>query len=126
MVRKCTLKSLPRSPKQRITSKISRADADMREGELRPDPVIGIVPRTDLGADIHDCFSARRATGATRPTADCVFSGLGGKLDEDACRGIGTTEEIVAGYRFNRSRRLFPTPAADADWGRAPADAVID
>jgi hypothetical protein len=51
---------------------------------------------------------------------------LGGKIDDHACRGIGTTEEIVAGHRFNRSRRLFPTPAADAGWGRAPADAVIE
>jgi hypothetical protein len=64
-LRKCTLTILPRSPNQRITSKISRADADMRDGELRPDPVIGIVPRPDLHADIHDYFSARRATALT-------------------------------------------------------------
>ncbi len=34
-----------------------RVDADMGDAELRPDAVIGIVPRLDLRADIHDRFS---------------------------------------------------------------------
>jgi hypothetical protein len=51
---------------------------------------------------------------------------LGGKIDDHARRGIGATEENVAGHRFQPIATLVSHPAADSGWGRAPADAVIE
>src|SRR5690349_23055987 len=37
-----------------------RIGADMPHSELGPDPVVGIVPRPDLGADVHAGTSEKR------------------------------------------------------------------